>query len=98
MYRQGDVLFVQVARMPRGARPVHHGILAEGEETGHTHEVDTSAAEVFVSPRGMYVRTFRPVAEVSHPEHGPIRLPGPGLYRVLRQKEYWPFGSVVVGD
>lgn len=43
MYRQGDVLLVAIASLPKNAQPVKGSrlvILAHGEATGHAHVMD----------------------------------------------------------
>jgi hypothetical protein len=75
-------------------------ILAEGEVTGHVHEVK-GGAELFRADdvREMEESFLRVLSEatVEHAEHATITLP-PGEYRVLRQRQYAPEGSSLVGD
>lgn len=100
---QGDIFFEKVASVPAGYRynpelsSTGRIVLAEGEVTGHFHEiVDTET--VVLSPEDksaiddliLHVRNPEG-ATVVHPEHGPITLE-PGLWKVARQREY-EFGS-----
>jgi hypothetical protein len=112
-YRQGDVLIESVAEIPSTAQkqePSRRVILAQGEATGHHHVLETAdpadwwkpgeiatandksaalAGELFLSlPTG---------ATVTHEEHSTINLP-PGVYRVIRQREYSPEAIRMVAD
>lgn len=98
MYRQGDLLIVQVTELPRDARVVDHGVLAHGEATGHMHTVLDGAEQLVARNGDQYVRVFAERADVVHQEHGPVHLPGPAIYRVIRQREYWPGSAQRVLD
>ncbi len=102
MYRQGDILFVEVEALPQpqGGQPVPSGVVAEGEVTGHAHRVmggevtrfgEGASANLYVNARaGLRVT-------VVHEEHGPIELPT-GVFKVVRQREYTPERIRTVGD
>jgi hypothetical protein len=102
LYRQGDVLIRRIDKLPD--RPLKQvkgrKILAEGEVTGHVHEV-IGDAELFV-PEDLreleecFLRVEEEV-EVRHAEHGTITLP-PGIHQVSRQREYSPEQTSIVGD
>ncbi len=94
MYRQGDVLIVPMTGdVPEWAdeQPREDGrvVLAHGEATGHAHAIlepgvrffrdDGAGAGLLSVPGGG--------ARVVHEEHAPIQLP-PGLFRVIRQREF----------
>lgn len=91
MFRQGDVLLVPVTEMPRG-RPLESNdgrlVLARGEATGHHHSVAVEDAELVDAAEGVFLRIMAPTP-VEHQEHAPITLQ-PGVYRVVRQREYVP--------
>ena len=97
MYRQGDVLLVSTARSLTGAAvrvPRDRGrfVLARGEATGHAHAIHSALAELFEERHGRLVlRVLAGVEQVRllHEEHDTIVLP-PGLYEVIRQREYSP--------
>ena len=102
-YRQGDVLLLEVARRPLGARPVSrvHGrlVLAHGEVTGHAHVVTDSAAELVTREQAdeLYLLVYGDEVVLEHEEHDTIALP-PGTYRVIRQREYTPESVRFVAD
>jgi hypothetical protein len=90
-YRQGDVLLVRVDEAPGGERiEAEDGrlVLARGEATGHHHSVATSGAELISAAEGVFLRIMS-VTPLEHPEHDSIVLE-PGIYRVVRQREYEP--------
>lgn len=97
MYRQGDVLVVSTEHVLSGAAvsmPRDRGrlVLARGEATGHAHAIHSALAELFQERDGrLYLRVRDGAEEVclSHEEHDTIVLP-PGLYQVVRQREYVP--------
>lgn len=99
--RQGDILVERVEGLPHGAEaPVlrnPHGpiMLAEGEESGHAHRVETEGAASFLPAelsaadptRGWLAVAAE--AQLVHDEHGALDLP-PGTYRVVQQRRYDP--------
>lgn len=87
MYRQGDLLFVQLAQKPNftkfaKARP--DGVVEFGETTGHAHRF-VGDAEIIDDQGQAYARVG--AATLEHEEHDTITLPQ-GWYRVRRQQEY----------
>ena len=108
--RQGDVFVERVRALPNGLTPVAGDriILAEGEVTGHAHEVqacaaldpvrdDVPPAQLFEAPDGTrYLLVDRPCT-LTHQEHAPIAL-APGAYKVVRQREYSPEAIRQVAD
>jgi hypothetical protein len=96
LYRQGDVLFTKISRLPKGTRQKRaNATVAYGESTGHSHRValeDQDTAEVLEIGDGLYVRVSElpeSGAVFEHEEHAPVRLP-PGAYQVTIQQEYTP--------
>lgn len=98
-YRQGDVLLVRVEALPVG-RPVEVDgdrlILARGEATGHHHSIAAADGELVDAAEGVFLRIMTPTP-LEHQEHASIPLE-PGLYRVVRQREYRPEAPVGVAD
>lgn len=105
MYRQGDVLLVStVHTLTRGAVRVPRDrgrfVLARGEVTGHAHAIHSALAELFEERNGrLFLRVLAGVEQVrlSHEEHNAIVL-APGLYEVIRQREYSPGAIRFVRD
>lgn len=97
MYRQGDLLFVQVPEVPKDAVEQSNGVLAFGEVTGHRHRIkDRVQAVMLVANAIAYVRAIQE-ADIVHEEHDTITLPV-GDWKVVRQREYRPNGWVQVSD
>ena len=93
IYRQGDVLVVEVADIPKGKKvKARNGrlILAFGEVTGHHHSVAVADAEMVKveNSEDVFLKIMR-ATPLEHQEHGSIIL-APGSYRVIRQREYQP--------
>lgn len=92
--RQGDVLLLPVARLPKDAQRVppegDRLILARGEATGHHHSVAVADAELYETANAVdrWLKVTR-ATTLTHQEHGGIAL-GQGVYKVIRQREYSP--------
>ncbi|HLV98243.1 MAG TPA: hypothetical protein VKT82_06145 [Ktedonobacterales bacterium] len=87
-YRQGDLLFVRQDARPAttlAARPSK--VIVAGEATGHAHRLQ--AGTVLEAPDGALYLDVTHTTQVVHEEHGPITLE-PGLWLVVRQREYSP--------
>jgi len=95
MKRQGDLLIVPVKKIPNHALKKKHLILAEGEATGHKHELDSG--ELYESMGVLYFKINNDVATLKHEEHGAINFT-PGNYKVIRQREYEPNSWKYVAD
>lgn len=112
-FRQGDVLIERIDNLPQEAKlaavPRDNGriVLAYGEVTGHAHAITQSKAVMFMDtgslPGGadaLGSRRFLDIKEetvLAHEEHAPITLP-PGLYEVIRQREFDPAQERYVED
>jgi len=96
MVRQGDLLIVKVEKLPEACVPQCHRVLAEGEATGHMHELDSG--ELYEKGGTLYFRVPEDQkTTLKHQEHGPITFE-PGVYKVIRQREYEPRGWRRVAD
>jgi hypothetical protein len=100
MYRQGDVLLIQLSRqVPLYSHGIVDGdglVLAHGEKTGHTHSVPAVDAVLCTTDAGSLLGVLRET-QVTHPEHASITL-SPGEYRVVIQRQYSPVGDMPVDD
>lgn len=104
MFRQGDVLIVRVAELPKKLQEIEREggriVLAHGEATGHAHAIKDKHVALFRDPNlaaiFMHVSGDAPVA-LEHDEHDTIEVP-PGNYRVIRQREYSPEAIRNVAD
>ena len=100
-YRQGDVLLLKVDELPKEAVPDAQEeqtriVLAYGEVTGHAHALSTAHAALYKHDQERYL-VAEPGATLVHEEHSAIVLE-PGVYRVVRQREYSPREVRFVAD
>lgn len=98
-YRHGDVFLRKVSELPAGAvREAIDGdvILAHGEVTGHAHRIRERTVALWSVAEQRYLTVDGP-ATLTHEEHGPIALE-PGIYEVVRQREYAPDMNRWVAD
>jgi len=97
MCRQGDLLFKRIKKIPEEAKEKRDGIIAEGETTGHKHQLRPGTqAALLVAANVAYIHAIHQ-AYVDHQEHETIDLP-PGDYCVKRQREFTPEGWRQVAD
>lgn len=90
-FRQGDVLLVEVDRIPAEATAEPRSgriVLAHGEATGHAHAIHERDARTFTHAGERFLLT-RSKAQLIHEEHGPIDVPA-GAWRIVVQREYEP--------
>ena len=95
-YRQGDVLVLKIDKTPKEDLkevPAENGklILARGEATGHHHSVPSHVAKLFAAVAGLMILKVAQETELTHQEHGPVKLPV-GDYEVRVQQEWSPLG------
>lgn len=84
--RQGDILLVSMSSEPAGLTPLESRVIAEGEATGHKHQLEEGT--LYLDEKGnMFVRVEKEQTRVVHDEHKPITL-DKGFYQVVRQREY----------
>lgn len=97
-WRQGDVWIEQYdGAWPEQATVKADGILAHGEVTGHAHRLEDLTAGLLVEREGvLYLRVTAPT-RIVHEEHAAIPL-NPGMFRVIRQREYTPEAIRNVAD
>lgn len=92
-YRQGDVLLHPVDALPNGYRTLGRSrfpiVLAEGEATGHAHQILKPGGKVRQHLAGteLYLEVLSPTP-LTHEEHAEL-IVEPGLYHVRRQVEVW---------
>jgi len=73
-------------------KKLNHSILAEGEATGHKHEIVEGDIELFEVEGTLYLRVKSEEAKLAHPEHKTIAIEK-GTYEVDHQREYVPEGD-----
>ena len=96
MKRQGDLLIVPLTGLPDGIKPKNDRILAEGEVTGHLHQL--TGGSVYTKKESLFFKIPQGCeVTLTHPEHNPLIFT-PGTYEVIRQREYAPEGWRHVSD
>ena len=100
--RQGDVMLVRDDTIDISAakpeKPTKgYCVLADGEATGHAHRVAQAVAAIWVVGEAMRVLQVKAKTTLQHEEHSHLDL-DPGLYRVVRQREYSPEAIRNVAD
>jgi len=95
-YRHGDVIIIP-AKIPSKAKKQKGLTLAEGEVTGHSHQISSGKAALFKFDEKVYLRVTSPLAALTHEEHHQIDLPA-GEYEVIIQQDYEPEGWTRVRD
>lgn len=100
MYRQGDVLVVEVTEEIKGKEiPRVNGevVLAYGEATGHRHHIANKGATLFAVNENLRMLKVEEEVELRHEEHAVIKLP-PANYQVIQQRENTALGWRTVLD
>lgn len=108
IYRQGDVLLVQITEIPAGTQeeqPQERIVLAYGEVTGHAHAINKNEAQSYRADTPVPVFDWRAErflsvavkAHLKHEEHATIEIPA-GNYAVILQREYSPEEIRAVAD
>ena len=88
-YRQGDLLFILQEARPEGTLAERPGsVIVEGEATGHAHRLVGGTILQDVLEGTLYL-DLPTTGRVVHEEHDALTL-GPGIWRVVRQREYTP--------
>ena len=85
-YRQGEIMIFKTDEIK--GKKLSHCIIAEGEATGHKHEITEGEAELYCEDNGtLYLRVNSETAVLTHQEHKPQVLPK-GDYKIEIQREY----------
>lgn len=91
MYRQGDVLIIEVNSIPEGvevARENGQLIVAHGEATGHMHAVAEPEVKMIEVDQARYLQAMDAFT-ITHQEHDIVHVPA-GSYKIIYQREYSP--------
>jgi len=92
-FQQGDVIVRKVETLPLNLKPLNHRILAEGEVTGHCHQiVEKELSDLYVDEKGnLFLHVEKPVT-LKHNTHNPITIPT-GDYAIDNVIEYDHFAE-----
>lgn len=93
--RQGDVILMPIPATSTTGELLPHLTLAEGEVTGHRHQISQGNAELREQDGVMYLMVDSEMATLTHEEHKPIQIPqGTWIVRIQRQYEPGDWGYV----
>ena len=98
IHRQGDVLLVPVGKLPESAKRIKpkRAVIAEGEVTGHVHEL-VGEVDLYKDAAETIFAKIMTATDLKHAEHSTQTIE-PGIYRVIRQREYTPVAIRQVAD
>jgi hypothetical protein len=85
--RQGDVILIPTEDLDGIRLP--HLILAEGEVTGHKHQIVNGQATLYETRGALFLKVRSETATLSHEEHKAIQIPQ-GTWMIRIQREYNP--------
>jgi len=88
--QQGDVILVKVLEIK--GKKLNHLVLAEGELTGHCHQITKGDAELYEHEGTLFLKVLSKTAELTHQEHKTIILPK-GDFEIKRVREYDHFAE-----
>lgn len=91
-YQQGDVVIQKVKKVK--GKKLNHLILAEGEATGHSHQIVNGLACLYASGNDMFLKVLSETAKLKHEEHKEINIPK-GDYQVGIIREKDPFENEI---
>jgi hypothetical protein len=91
--QQGDVLLNSVDYEIKGKK-LDHLILAEGEATGHHHQIVSGLGQLIMMDKIMHLQVFSETALLKHEEHKPIVIPK-GNWKINTVREYDPFENEI---
>lgn len=94
--RHGDLVIYQINKIPETARQLSTNIIAEGEKTGHNHELYGSH-QIFETWSGgigmlgtpkknMYIKAKLDIF-LKHPEHNTLKI-SKGDYIIFHEREF----------
>ena len=92
LFRHGDLLIRKVPSIPKTAIPTSTNVIAEGEKTGHNHELKGSHQVFEMLDKQLYFEAKQDVI-LKHPDHNTLVIPS-GYYIIDQQRRYDPFGDV----
>ena len=93
-FQQGDVLIVPINGISAEVTKKKDNIVAEGEVTGHMHEVIGEGVEVFCDKDGNMFVSAPKGGTITHQEHHKIELPV-GEFKIGIVRQYDPLTDEV---
>ena len=91
IFRHGDLLIREIWSIPSDAVQKSTNIIAEGEKTGHNHQL-VGSHQIFETGEVTYFEAKQELS-IEHPEHNTIQIPK-GNYKILHEREYNPLKNI----
>lgn len=86
IYRQGDVLALEVSKLPKGLKKKKDNILVHSDSTQHNHTLVKGT--VYQDKKGKLYADVPSKTQIVHTmDHDPVNLPK-GVYEIRRQQEH----------
>ena len=85
--QQGDVILDSCEMDLKDGEKLKHLILAEGEATGHHHQIVSGVAALIMMKDKMFLKVMSDYAKLKHEEHNEINIPK-DIYEIKRVREY----------
>lgn len=89
IFRQGDIIFREVEKLPEGEVTSTGDKLEVSGETGHLHTM--TQVQVIEIDWNKFVKVPESGAIMTHPEHPPLELPPLLVARVERVRSVTPY-------
>ena len=89
-FRQGDLSFTPIKKLPENLKIVLSSILALGENTGHKHQLLERVEQQFQvleDEKGIKYLSINQPTDLVHEEHKTITIQ-PGFYWMQNEREY----------
>ncbi len=90
IYRHGDILIKEIKELPKNLKEQKNGILALGEVTGHSHELEGGKYRVLVDDSNKKFLEIMEATMLKHQEHKTISI-APAKYEIIIEREFDPF-------
>ena len=90
--RHGDLLIRKTKDIPSGLILVNTKVLAEGEKTGHRHQLEGDVSVYGYGTDLLYFEV-KNEAKLVHQEHKTIQIPK-GIYTIQQEREFNPFENI----
>lgn len=85
--QQGDVVIDKCKVSLKDGKKLKHLVLADGEATGHHHQIVSGLASLIMMKDKMFLKVMSDYAKLKHEEHKEIDIPK-GTYEIKRVREY----------
>lgn len=89
IFRQGDIIFREVEKLPEGEVTSTSDKLEVSGETGHLHTL--TQVQVIEIDWNQFVRIPAEGGVMTHPEHPPLELPSGLVAKVERVRSVTPY-------